>query len=210
MSKKINNVRSKRADFYLIAGIVEPGSRVLDIGCGDGSLLELLEEKRNVDGRGIEISQKGVNASVARGLSVIQGDANTDLYDYPDDTFDYVILGQMLPVISKPREMLNELLRIGRYAVVSIPNAGYWKNRFHLLFRGRIPIAEKNDNRWWNTENIHPCTIRDFIFLCQEDGHIIEKGIKLDSKGRATRFSGTNGHANLFGEQAIFLLTRDK
>ncbi len=199
---------SNRADFQLIADIVEPGSRVLDIGCSDGSLLDLLEKQKNVDGKGIEISPEGVNASVRRGLSVIQGDANTDLYDYPSDAFDYVILGQTLPAIHKPREILAELLRIGSNAIVSIPNAGYWRYRISLLLRGRIPIQESDETTWWNTANIHPCTIRDFVSLCHKDGHLIIRGFQLDSRGRSKRFSGMGAHANLFGEQAIFLLSR--
>ena len=128
-----------RPDHRLIAELVEPGSRLLDIGCGDGALLELLAREKNVDGRGIEISQEGVNASVRRGLSVIQGDAETDLADYPDAAFDYVVLSQTLPAIRDPRGVLLELLRIGRSAIVSIPNFGHWRNRLHLLARGRMP-----------------------------------------------------------------------
>ena len=202
------NGRAGRADFRLIASMVEPGSRVLDIGCSDGTLLALLEEEKNVDGRGIEIGQEGVNQCVARGLSVIQGDANTDLYDYPTDAFDYVILSQTLPAILHPRDMLGELLRIGRHAIVSIPNAGYWRHRLYLLMRGRVPVADKDGSTWWGSDNIHPCSIRDFVLLCQEDNLVIERRVQLDSRGRANRFSGTGAYANLFGEQAIFLLTR--
>lgn len=206
--KDSSSTLSSRPDFRLIANIVSSGSRVLDVGCEDGSLLALLEEEKNIDGRGIEISQEGVNSSVARGLSVVQGDANTDLYDYPDNAFDYVILGQTLPAIHRPRETLFELLRIGSHAIVSIPNAGYWRHRLHLLIHGRIPINENEGTTWWSTNSIHPCTIRDFLMLCHEDGHTIENQIQLDSRGRASRFSKASAHANLFGKQAIFLLTR--
>ena len=135
--------QSARPDHRLIAELVEPGSRLLDIGCGDGALLELLAREKNVDGRGIEISQEGVNASVRRGLSVIQGDAETDLADYPDAAFDYVVLSQTLPAIRDPKGVLLELLRIGRSAIVSIPNFGHWRNRLHLLTRGRVPAARR-------------------------------------------------------------------
>ncbi|MBR72943.1 MAG: methionine biosynthesis protein MetW [Rhodospirillaceae bacterium] len=208
MKTKTDSSSSIRGDFRLIADIVQPGSRVLDIGCSDGTLLELLEKEKNVDGKGIEISPEGVNASVRRGLSVIQGDANTDLYDYPSDAFDYVILGQTLPAIHHPREILLELLRIGTHAIVSIPNAGYWRYRLHLLIQGRIPIQESDDTTWWSTANIHPCTIRDFVNLCKKDGHLILSGFQINSRGRAVKFLGTGSLANLFGAQAIFLLSR--
>src|SRR5437773_9795587 len=127
-----------RVDHLLVAAMVSPGSRVLDVGCGNGELLQLLEQ-RGVDGRGIEISREGVNASVARGLAVIQGDADTDLGDYPDDAFDYVILTQTLQATRRPREVLEHMLRIGRHAIVSFPNFGHWSIRLGLLFGGRMP-----------------------------------------------------------------------
>lgn len=200
-------VWANRADLRLIADLVTPGSRVLDVGCADGALLELLAREKNVDGRGIEISQEGVNASVSRGLSVIQGDAETDLYDYPEHAFDYVILSQTLPAVHEPRDVLLQLLRIGERAIVSIPNFGYWRHRLHLLMHGRMPELGLRAAHWYDTPNIHPCTIKDFVTLCRELGVRIERRIQLDSRGHATRFRGTGGFANLFGEQAVFLLS---
>ena len=172
-----------RADHRLIAELVEPGSRLLDIGCGDGALLELLAREKNVDGRGIEISQEGVNASVRRGLSVIQGDAETDLADYPDAAFDYVVLSQTLPAIRDPKGVLLELLRIGRSAIVSIPNFGHWRNRLQLLTRGRMPARAGSGELWYETPVIRPCTIKDFVMLCRELDIGIERRTQVDSRG---------------------------
>lgn len=198
---------SVRRDHQLIADMVKPGSRLLDIGCSDGALLELLARENSVDGRGIEISQEGVNACVSRGLSVIQGDAEADLFDYPDHAFDYVILSQTLPDMHEPRMVLEQLLRIGRCAIVSIPNFGYWRNRLHLLLRGRAPIAPPGASNWYDTPHIHPCTIRDFVGLCEVLGITIERGVQLDRRGRQQFFQGMGPFANLFGAQAVFVLT---
>ena len=196
-----------RPDLTLIAEMVAPGTRVLDVGCGDGLLLELLSREKDVDGRGVEISQEGVSACVGRGLSVIQGNAETDLYDYPDGAFDYVILSLTLPALHRPREILLELLRVGRRAIVSIPNSGFWRHRLHLLFSGRIPDMGARATEWFDTPNLHPCTIRDFVMLCRALGIVIERRAQLDARGRANRFHGTGAFANLFGEQAVFLLS---
>lgn len=198
---------ASRPDHRLIAEMVAPGSRLLDIGCGDGTLLELLARERGVDGRGIEISQEGVNASVRRGLSVIQGDADTDLADYPAAAFDYVVLSQTLPAIHDPKGVLLELLRIGRSAIVSIPNFGYWRNRLHLLLRGRMPVPRGAGEPWHATPQIRPCTIKDFVMLCRALEIVIHRRIQVDSRGKASGFTGTGRFANLFGEQAVFLLS---
>ena len=173
-------------------------------------LLELLAREKNVDGRGIEISQEGVNASVRRGLSVIQGDAETDLADYPDAAFDYVVLSQTLPAIRDPKGVLLELLRIGRSAIVSIPNFGHWRNRLHLLTRGRMPARVGSGELWYGTPVIRPCTIKDFVMLCRELDIGIERRAQVDSRGRVRHFSGTGRFANLFGEQAVFLLSAER
>ena len=147
--------------------MVEPGSRVLDVGCGDGDLLRLLES-RGVDGRGIELSREGVNRCVAKGLAVVQGDADTDLVNYPDDGFDYVILSQTLQATRKPRVVIEHLLRIGRHAIVSFPNFGYWSIRLQLLVNGQMPRTDNLPATWYDTANIHFCTIKDFLQLCDE------------------------------------------
>ena len=148
--------------------MVEPGSRVLDVGCGDGALLALLRDRRGVDGRGIELSREGVSDCLAKGLPVIQGDADTDLADYPDDAFDYVILSQTIQATRQPRVVLEHLLRIGRRAIVSFPNFGHWRVRFELALRGRMPVTENLPYSWYDTPNIHFCTIRDFVELCRD------------------------------------------
>ncbi len=197
-----------RVDLAVIAGMVEPGSRVLDIGCEDGTLLRHLADVKDVDARGIEISQTGVNVCVAQGLSVVQGDADEDLYDYPDDAFDYAILSQTLQATYNPRRVLEELLRIGRHAIVSFPNFGYWRVRWKLLVGGRMPVTGGLPEPWYATPNIHLCTIRDFVMLCRELDIVIERRITVTHEGRATPFTATGLLANLLGEQAVFLLRK--
>ena len=153
---------SQRVDLLLVADMVEPGSRVLDVGCGDGALLEILTRDRGVDGRGVELSQAGVNGCVAKGLSVVQGDADTELTDYPDDAFDYVILSQTLQATRHPRQVLEHMLRIGRRAIVSFPNFGHWRVRSQLMFFGKMPRTESLSYSWYDTPNIHLCTVADF------------------------------------------------
>ncbi|RUQ66855.1 methionine biosynthesis protein MetW [Azospirillum doebereinerae] len=197
-----------RDDLKLIAEMVQPNSRVLDVGCGDGALLDYLRHTKSVDGRGIELSMDGVRQCVAHGLSVIQGDAETDLKDYPADAFDYVILGQTLQAMRNPREVLDLMCRIGRRAIVSVPNFGYWRIRLQLLATGRMPVTEKLGYQWWETPNIHFCTLRDFVVLTEEMGIRIEQARILDRAGRVTG-RAHSGFANLLGEQGVFLLKRD-
>jgi methionine biosynthesis protein MetW len=197
-----------RLDFLLVTDMVEPGSRVLDVGCGDGSLLALLRDRKGVDGRGIEISRDGVNTCLAKGLPVIQGDADTDLADYPDDAFDYVILSQTIQATRQPKVVLEHLLRIGRRAIVSFPNFGHWSVRFDLFLRGRMPVTRNMPYSWYDTPNIHFCTIRDFVELCREVGAQMEKAVALNAGGQPMRVTLPWWVWNLLGDQGVFLLKR--
>lgn len=199
---------SIRVDLKLIADMVEPQSRVLDIGCDDGALLAYLVQNKGVTGRGVELSREGVNSCVARGLSVIQGNADTDLRDYPADAFDYAILSQTLQATVDPKGVLGELIRIARHAIVSFPNFGHWRVRWDLLTTGRMPRTEALSHDWYDTPNIHLCTVTDFVNLANQMGLTIEQAATLDRHGRHNRFTpASSRRANLFGEQAVFQLT---
>ena len=199
-----------RIDFELVAQMVDPGTKILDVGSDDGALLELLRDRCQVEGRGIELSQQGVNKCVARGLSVIQGDADKDLIYYPDDSFDYVILSQTIQATRNPKAVLEHLLRIGRKAIVSFPNFGHWKVRSDLMFRGTMPVNDYLPYSWYDTPNIHFCTVRDFVKLCGEANAKIEKAHGLQGNGERISFSAPWWFWNLFAEQAIFLLSRER
>jgi methionine biosynthesis protein MetW len=197
-----------RADLQVIADMVEPGTRVLDIGCGDGALLDHLLHDKQVTGRGIELSQAGVNACVSQGLSVIQGDADTDLTDYPPGAFDFVILSQTLQTTHDPRHVLSQLVRIGRRAVVSFPNFGHWRVRLSLLARGRMPVTHSLPEKWYETPNIHLCTFRDFLALARELDITVERALALDDQGCPNRIQHL-WLANLLSEHGMFLLRKD-
>ena len=197
-----------RVDLLLIADMIKKGARVLDVGCGDGALLHHLARTRKVDGRGIELSQAGVNACVAQGLSVVQGDADTDLINDPNSAFDYVVLSQTLQLVRQPSEVLSELLRIGRKAIVSIPNFGHWKVRWTLAATGRMPVTEVLNRQWYETPNAHFCTIKDFIILCDELGVTIDLLISADRQGHRINFLKNRTFSNMFSEQGVFMLSR--
>jgi len=197
-----------RGDLALVAEMIEPGARVLDIGCGDGELLAYLTRAKEVDGRGIELSQSGVNACVRHGLSAIQGDADRDLADYPSDAFDYAVLSQTLQATRNPRLVIEHLVRIGRHAIVSFPNFGYWRIRLHLLARGRMPETHLLNHAWYDTPNIHLCTLKDFTALAAELGITIERSVTLDGAGRPFSLDPRGSLANLLAEQGLFMLSR--
>jgi methionine biosynthesis protein MetW len=201
-------VKKIRVDLALIAGMVKPGARVLDIGCAEGQLIEHLTRDKRCDARGIEIDMREVQRAIAHGLPVMQGDADTELVTYPDDAFDYVILSRTLQAVEKPREVLRQMLRISTRAIVSFPNFGHWSLRLQLLARGRMPMTACWNRMWYETPNIHPCTISDFFALCAMDGYVVEDWLAADEEGLRTPWRRSRRLANLFGEQGLFLLRR--
>lgn len=200
--------KNMRLDLRLIADMVAPGTRVLDIGCGDGALIAHLTREKGVDARGIEIDMAEATRAVAAGLAVIHGDADSDLAHYPDGAFDYVILSRTLQAVERPREVLRQMLRIGRHAIVSFPNFGHWQMRWRLLATGRMPDTETWSRPWYETPNIHPCTIADFFVLCAMDGYVVEQWLAVDERGLKAPWKRSVRLANLFGQQALFLLRR--
>jgi methionine biosynthesis protein MetW len=200
--------KNMRLDLRLIADMIAPGSRVLDIGCGDGALIGHLFRTRGCDARGIEIDMAEVTRAVAHGLPVMHGDADTDLAQYPDGAFDYVVLSRTLQAVERPREVLRQMLRIGTHAVLSFPNFGHWQVRWQLLANGRMPLTSVWNRPWHETPNIHPCTIRDFFALCAEEGYRVERWLAVDDAGQRAPWRRFSGLANLFGEQGLFQLCK--
>jgi methionine biosynthesis protein MetW len=197
-----------RADFEAIVALVSSGARVLDVGCGDGALLARLQTEKRVRGRGMELSQAGVNAGVARGLSVVQGDADTDLHFFPDLAFDYVILSKTIQAVRRPAAVLRELARIGERVIVSLPNFGHWRVRTALWSTGRMPVTPSLPSTWHETENVHLCTVRDFAALTEGLGLIIETAVPIAGGRAGSPFARTLWRANLFAEEAVFVLRR--
>ncbi len=200
--------KNMRVDLRLIAEMIEPRTRVLDIGCGDGSLIEFLFRTRHCDARGIELDMAEVTRAVAHGLPVMQGDADADLTHYPDNAFDYVVLSRTLQAVEQPREVLRQMLRIGARAIVSFPNFGHWTLRWQLLTTGRMPMTPTWDRMWYETPNIHPCTINDFFALCGREGYVVERWMAADDLGKRMPWRRFPHLANLFGQQGLFLLKK--
>lgn len=198
--------RTVRVDHQLIAEMVRPGARVLDVGCGDGDLLHLLAETKGVDGRGIEISREKVNACVAQGLSVIQGDADDDLAAYPDKAFDYAILSLTIQATDHPRTVLRHLLRIGERAIVSFPNFGHWLIRWQLLVTGRMPMTSNLPEPWYASPDAHLCTIADFVDLVRLLDAEVEQAVAFNNRGQRLPINRSIRLQNLLGEKAVFLL----
>jgi len=200
--------RSMRVDLALIAGMIAPGARVLDIGCSDGTLIEHLFRTKQCDARGLELDMAAVTQAVTHGLPVMQGDADTDLATYPDGAFDYVVLSRTLQAVEQPRAVLRQMLRIGTHAIVSFPNFGHWRLRLQLLTTGRMPMTKTWHRMWYETPNIHPCTIKDFFALCAADGYLVEEWLAADDEGARAPWRRSPALANLFGEQGLFLLRK--
>lgn len=192
-----------RPDLAIIANTIPAGARVLDVGCGDGALMAALRDAKGIDARGLELESANVASAVARGLAVVQGDADADLADYPDGSFDYAILSQTLQTTRRPDLVLDQLLRIGQQAFVSFPNFAQWKIRFAHMFGGRMPVTKQLPHRWYDTPNIHHVTIDDFKSFVADRGFTIEGEWYLaGNKVRGSRL------ANLLAEHAVFLLRR--
>ena len=194
----------------LIVEMIAPGTRVLDIGCGDGLLIERLFREKACDARGIEIDMAAVTRAVAHGLPVMHGDADMDLTHYPEGAFDYVVLSRTLQAVERPREVLRQMLRISSRAVVSFPNFGHWLLRWQLLSGGRMPMTATWDRPWHETPNIHPCTLADFFALCAAEGYAVERWLATDDAGRRTPWRRNAWLANIFAEQALFLLASQR
>jgi methionine biosynthesis protein MetW len=208
MQKAVPLTGQQRADHLLIAEMVAPGSRVLDVGCGDGALLKLLADTKGVDGRGIELSREKVNLCVTSGLSVIQGDADRDLSDYPDQAFDYAVLSLTIQATRDPKTVLANLMRIGRRAIVSFPNFGHWRIRAQLLFSGRMPMTPNLPEPWYTTADAHLCTIKDFVDLVEIVNAEVEAAVAFNAMGQRLPIKNSISLQNLLGEKAVFKLKR--
>ena len=197
-----------KSEYKIIADIIDKNARVLDVGCDDGTLMEFLKENKNVDIRGIEISKNKVQTCIAKGLTVIEGNAELDLKQFPNNSFDYVVLGQTLQAFIKPEIVIKELLRVGKKAIVTIPNFGHWKVRLNLLTQGIMPVTNSLPNDWYNTPNIHMCTIKDFVKFSKIIDFKILKSLALINKNISNINDSNLFFKNLFSELGIFLIGR--
>jgi methionine biosynthesis protein MetW len=197
-----------KQEFNIIANNIENGTRVLDVGCGDGVLIEYLKNKKNIDVRGLEISKDKVQKCISKGLTVIEGNAEIDLKQFPNNSFDYVVLSQTLQAFVNPELVIKELLRVGKRAIVTIPNFGFWKIRLHLLFKGTMPVTKALPDEWYNTPNLHMCTIKDFVKFSNTINFKIFKSIAMNEK-RTSMINNSNlFFKNLFSELGIFLIEK--
>ena len=197
-----------KPEFKVISDLINRNSHVLDVGCGDGMLMELLAKEKNVNIRGIEISKIKVQNCIAKGLTIIEGNAEEDLKQFPDKSFDYVVLSQTLQAFLKPEKVIDELLRIGKQAIVTIPNFGYWKIRLHLLLKGTMPVTRTLPDEWYNTPNIHLCTIKDFVYFSKSKNFRLSKSIALKNNQPSYIKNYNLDFKNLSSNLGIFLIER--
>ena len=195
-------------EFKVIADLIEKDKRVLDVGCADGTLMKFLKDNKNINIRGLEISKDKVQKCIAKGLTVIEGNAEKDLSQFPDKSFDYVVLSQTLQAFLNPELVINELLRVGKKAIVTIPNFGYWKIRLHLLTKGTMPITKTLPDEWYNTPNLHMCTIKDFVHFAKSRNFKIFKSIAISNENVSSINDTNLGLKNLFADLGIFLIEK--
>ena len=197
-----------KSEFIVIANLIEKNKKVLDVGCADGTLMKFLKENKNINIRGLEISKEKVQKCISKGLTVIEGNAETDLKQFPDKSFDYVVLSQTLQAFLNPEFVLDELLRVGNKAIVTIPNFGYWRVRFHLLLKGTMPITKTLPDQWYNTANLHMCTIKDFVQFVKYKNIKIFKSLALNNFNTSPITNKNLGIKNLFADLGIFLIEK--
>ena len=197
-----------KLEFKIIADLLEENTRILDVGCDDGTLMEFLKKNKNVDIRGIEISKKKVQVCISKGLTVLEGNAEFDLKQFPENSFDYVVLGQTLQAFVNPETVIKELLRVGKKAIVTIPNFGHWRVRLNLLTKGTMPVTKTLPNDWYNTPNIHMCTIKDFVKFSKTINFKIYKSLALMNKNVSNINNSNLSFKNLFAELGIFLIEK--
>ena len=197
-----------KKEFEIISQLIEKNTRVLDVGCGDGTLMKYLKDNKNIDSRGLEISKTKVQKCISKGLSIIEGNAEEDLKQFPNLSFDYVVLSQTLQAFYNPEKVINDLLRVANNAIVTIPNFGYWKVRLHLLFRGTMPITKNLPDEWYNTPNLHMCTIKDFFNFCSKKKIELYKSIALNGEKTSTINENNLYLKNLYSELGIFLIKK--
>ena len=197
-----------KKEFKIIAQLIENNTRVLDVGCGDGTLMKYLKNEKNVDTRGLEISKKKVQNGISEGLSIIEGNAEKDLYQFPNLSFDYVVLSQTLQAFYSPEKVIDDLLRVANKAIVTIPNFGFWKVRLHLLFKGTMPITKNLPNEWYNTPNLHMCSIKDFFIFCSKKNIKLCNSIALNGEKTSKISTANLSLKNLNSELGIFLIQK--
>ena len=197
-----------KKEFEIISELIENNTRVLDVGCGDGILMKYLKEEKNIDTRGLEISKKNVQDCTSKGLFVIEGNAEKDLHQFPNLSFDYVILSQTLQAFYNPEKVIDDLLKVANKAIVTIPNFGHWKVRIHLLLKGTMPVTKNLPNEWYNTPNLHMCTIKDFFNFCSKKKIELYKSIALSGEKTSTINAGNINIKNLSSELGIFLIKK--